>query len=100
MLRIELDSAIELTQHSCKTTLPSTCACFRYVRPVQLKIRIPADIRVLRVGEGEVRGEVQSENCESGETTFKTLAMSQMNPVHYRTCYSRTSFNATEGVIK
>lgn len=47
-----------------------------------------------------MRGEVQSGICERGEITCKTLAMSQMNPVYYRTCYSVASCNATENGIE
>ena len=61
---------------------------------------ISADIEVPGVGQRPVRGEVQSGICERGEITCKTLAMSQMNPVHYRTCCSVANCTATENAIE
>jgi len=62
--------------------------------------RILAGIEVFGVGERPVSGEVQSGICERREITCKTLAMSQMNSVRYRTCYSVAICNATENAIE
>lgn len=92
---------IDLTQQSSKSILSPTCANFRYVYLSNGKLaHIPVDIEISGVGERPVRGEVQSRIRERGEITCKTLAMSQMNPVHCGTCYSVPNCNATENAIE